>query len=93
MTKDQMIATLKQDGFAHIYEWRDAPGTEYPAHAHKGKVSFFITEGEIEMNVDGKITLVKAGDRMNVPVGISHTAKVGDEGCVFVVGEEIEGDS
>ncbi len=88
-----MMATLKQDGYIHIYEWRDAPGTEYAAHAHKGRVSFFIAEGEIEMNIDGKITMVKAGDRMDVPVGVSHTAKVGDDGCVFIVGEEIEGDS
>ncbi len=89
----EKINILKREGFTHVYEWTDAPGTEYPEHAHKGKVSFFITEGEISMNFSGQETVVSAGDRFDVPVGGMHSAKVGPAGCIFVVGEEIEGDS
>lgn len=87
------INLLKQEGFAHVYEWTDKPNTEYSEHSHKGKVSFYITKGNILMNIDGIHTMVRTGDRMNVPVGVPHTAKVGPEGCTFVVGEEIKGDS
>ncbi len=45
------------------------------------------------MNINDIYTLVKEHDRFDVPVGIPHTAKVGPEGCTFIVGEEIKGDS
>jgi quercetin dioxygenase-like cupin family protein len=89
----EKINKLKQEGFAHVYEWTDEPNTEYPEHSHKGKVSFYVTKGNILMNIDGTHTMVRAEERMDVPVGIPHTAKVGPYGCTFIVGEEIKGDS
>ncbi len=87
--KDELIV----EGFAHVYEWTDEPNTEYLEHAHKGRVSFYITKGSILMILDGVHTIIRQGDRFDVPIGIPHTAKVGDDGCTFIVGEEIEGDS
>ena len=84
---------LKLEGFAHVYTWTDEPGVTYPAHAHKGKVSFFVSAGSITMKLDNNEVLVQTGERMDVPVGEIHTAVVGPDGCTFVVGEEIEGDS
>ena len=84
---------LKEQGFVHIYEWTDEPNTEYPEHSHKGKVTFYIVDGTILMNVDGIHISLRKGDKYDVPVGIPHTAKVGIDGCSFIVGEEIEGDS
>jgi hypothetical protein len=37
--------------------------------------------------------VVRAGERFDVPVGVDHSAVVGDTGWTVVVGEEIEGDS
>lgn len=93
MDKEILKQKLVDKGFPHIYEWHDEPGTEYPAHAHKGKVSIFILDGGLTFWFDdGDITL-KAGDEFDVPIGKEHTAKVGDSGCTFLVGEMIEGDS
>jgi quercetin dioxygenase-like cupin family protein len=83
---------LKDEGFAHVYEWTDSPGTVYPEHAHKGKVSFYIVEGSVTFS-GGINKTVSVGERFDVPIGVPHSAIVGQEGCVFVVGEEIEGDS
>ncbi len=87
------VEQLKSEGFSNVYEWTDKPGATYPAHAHKGRVSFFVTDGSIVMRFDDREVLVKAGERMDVPVGATHTAVVSPKGCTFVVGEEIEGDS
>jgi len=84
---------LKSEGFAHVYDWTDKAGTTYSAHAHKGKVSFYVTLGSIAMKFEDREVIVKTGERMDVPVGATHIAIVGPEGCTFVVGEEIEGDS
>jgi len=39
------------------------------------------------------VATVIAGERFDVPIGTKHSAVVGPEGCDWVVGEEIEGDS
>lgn len=85
--------TLASEGFTHIYEWTDKPDTEYAEHSHEGKVTFYILKGNIRMTIAGISKEVQTGERCDVPIGAPHTAKVGPEGCTFLVGEEIEGDS
>jgi quercetin dioxygenase-like cupin family protein len=84
---------LHAEGFKNIYEWTDEPNTKYPLHAHKGKVAFYVIKGSITMQLEGKTITLNPNDRIDVPVGIEHTGIVGPEGCTYVVGEEIEGDS
>ena len=45
MDKKAFTKKLSDEGFPYIYEWHDEPGTEYPAHAHKGAVCMYILEG------------------------------------------------
>lgn len=92
-TMEDFKKKLKKEGFKHVYEWTDSPGTKYPAHAHNGKVSFYVTKGSMTMNLEGKKVTIIAGERMDVPVGMTHSATVGSQGCTFIVGEEIRDDS
>lgn len=85
---------LQSEGFVHVYEWHDEPETEYPKHQHKGNVSIFIENGDVTFNFsDGTTRGVRRGERFDVPVGLEHTGVVGTEGCDYIVGEMIEGDS
>ena len=90
---ERCIQTLEKEGFTHVYEWSDAPGTEYAAHSHQDKVTIFISEGSIRMDIGGEQKDLRAGDRLDIPPKIPHSAVVGPHGCQFVVGEMIEGDS
>jgi predicted nucleotidyltransferase len=83
---------LKEEGFSHVFDWHDEPNTEYPEHSHKGKVSFYVLKGSVTFSGEINIT-VNSGERFDVPVGVKHSAIVGPDGCDWVVGEEIEGDS
>lgn len=83
---------LRNEGFAHVYEWDDAPGTSYPPHAHKGKVSFYVTYGQVTVTIRDREIVVKEGQRLDIPVGIEHAMEVGPQGCTFIIGEEILGD-
>lgn len=83
---------LQDRGFSYVYEWKDEAGTVYPEHAHKGHVSLYIISGSVTFSGDIQNTLV-AGNRFDVPIEARHTAIVGPEGCEYIVGEEIEGDS
>ena len=87
---DRCMQILEKEGFPTVYEWTDPARTEYPEHAHKGKVSLFVTDGSITFDFEGTIKELKAGDRLDVPVGALHSAIVGDRGWTVVVGEEVE---
>jgi len=83
---------LKQEGFPIVYEWYDKPGTVYENHTHQGKVSCYIIDGSVSFS-GGIERIVSIGERFDVLVGIEHSAKVGENGCQYVVGQEIEGDA
>lgn len=92
LVPDALRLRLKEEGFAHVFDWHDEPNTKYEPHAHKGRVSFYVIRGLVTFS--GGITeTVKAGERFDVPVGVNHSAAVGPDGCDWIVGEEIEGDS
>jgi quercetin dioxygenase-like cupin family protein len=87
---ERCMKTLENEGFASVFEWTDPARTEYPEHAHEGKVSLFVTDGSITFDFEGTLKVLKAGDRFDVPTGKLHSAIVGDRGWVVVVGEEFE---
>jgi hypothetical protein len=95
MNAEFLMQVLKNEGFAHVYEWKDGPGISYEPHAHKGKVSFYIMDGgvTIELLKTKEKIVLKKGDRYDMLPGILHKARVSGEGCEWVVGEEIEGDA
>lgn len=90
---ERCIQTLEREGFPYVYEWKDEPGTTYPVHSHQDKVSMFITEGSLELEFANEKHLLKAGDRFDIPPGVHHSGIVGPNGCQYVVGEMIDGDS
>jgi quercetin dioxygenase-like cupin family protein len=90
---ERYIAQLESEGFPSVYEWQDAPGTVYEEHAHKGKVSLCINDGSITFDFSGKKKELIAPVRFDVPPGVKHSAVVGPQGWIVIIGEEIEGDS
>ena len=40
------------------------------------------------MGTENGVVTLKAGDRMDVPAGTRHWARVGDEGVVYVCGSK-----
>ncbi len=90
--KDYLKKMLQIEEFPIVYEHTDAPGTIYPEHFHKGKVSFFVTYGSVTFSGGIKKT-IKTGERFDVPVGVHHSALVGPDGCDYIVGQEIERDA
>lgn len=90
---ERWIQKFESEGFAQVYEWQDVAGTVYEEHSHKGKVSMFVTDGGITFDFRGEKKEIKAGQRFDVPIGVPHSAVVGPQGWIVIVGEEIEGDS
>ncbi len=89
---ERFIKQLESE-YPHVYEWQDPAGTEYPEHSHQGKVSLYVTDGSITFDIGGETKEVKAGQRLDIAPGVPHSAVVGPQGWIVIVGEEIEGDS
>ena len=92
MNKESLKQQFISEGFPIVYEWTDGPNTEYMEHMHQGNVSFYVTRGEVHF-LTGIERIVKEGERIDVPIGVLHTARVGLDGCDYVIGQEIEGDA
>ena len=90
---ERYIAQLEKDGFSHIYEWQDQAGTVYPEHTHRGRVSICLTDGSITVTLAGSACELAAPSVFEIPVGVPHSATVGPQGAIYIVGEEFEGDS
>ena len=60
-----------------IVENNNAPGVGIPMHIHENEDEVFrILEGEMEFVVEGKTSLLKAGDTIFLPRQVPHSFKV-----------------
>ena len=87
MTEQQWTELLKQEGFANVYVWEDEANFEYPDHTHEKKTVHIILKGQMELNSKGRIQKLSAGQRLDIPAGTTHSAKMGPEGCRYLAGE------
>ncbi len=92
MNIEELKQKLISEHFPIVYEWSDDPNTVYDEHSHKGRVVFYVTKGSVAFS-GGIQKTISVGERIDVPVGVVHTALVGPEGCDYVVGQDIEGDA
>lgn len=82
-----LVAKLKSEGFDFVYEQEDEPNVAYDAHAHPTRTAHIVLRGWIEITADGTAHRLAVGDRFDVPAGAMHSARVGPEGCSYLVGE------
>jgi hypothetical protein len=90
---ERYMQKFEKEGFVSVYEHQDPAGAEYPEHSHKGKVSLFVTDGSITFDFNGEKKEIEATQRFDIPANTPHSAVVGPEGWIVIIGEEIEGDS
>ena len=79
---------LQKEGFGHIFVWEDGPSSYYPDHAHAGPTSHIILAGEMTLTMEGRPRTFRAGERCDVPAEARHSARMGPQGCRYLVGEK-----
>ena len=80
---------LRQEGFRRVFTWRDAPHAFYPDHTHASDTAHVILEGEMTLTAGGATRTYTAGERPpDIPAGAVHSARMGPDGCHYVVGEK-----
>jgi quercetin dioxygenase-like cupin family protein len=86
--EEEFREQLRRQGFSRVYVWQDAPGAFYPDHTHEGLTGHIILDGEMTLSMRGKSKTYRAGDRCDVPAGAVHAARMGPEGCRYMIGEK-----
>ncbi len=64
------------------YPWSNAPGDVYEAHHHGYDKVIYVVRGSIAFGLpdEGRRVTLRAGDRLELPAGVTHNAVVGPEG-------------
>lgn len=88
MTASEWEKKLRAEGFNHIFTWGDGPDAFYPEHTHAGTTAHVILSGEMTLTVDSETRTYKAGERCDVPARAVHAARMGPQGCRYIVGEK-----
>ena len=79
---------LQSGGFLHTYVWQDEPNASYPDHTHAVETAHIVLEGEMTLMHGGATQTYGAGERCDVPSGAVHSARMGQRGCRYLIGEK-----
>lgn len=80
---------LHQEGFRHVYVWRDSANAFYSDHTHPVDTAHIILDGEMTLTCGGLAKTYTAGERPpDVPAGAVHSARMGPSGCRYLIGEK-----
>ena len=73
----QLATTIASDkdtgGLLEVIILSGGKGASFPLHRHrKAHESFFVLDGQLELSIDGKKSLLSRGDYANIPPGLPH---------------------
>lgn len=75
LTEQAMKLKLENRGFV-VNRYVYPHGTYFPDHTHNVDKIDAVFSGEFEMNIEGRIFVLKAGDCISVPKSTVHNARV-----------------
>jgi len=88
MDEKKLTEQLRSEGFGHTFVWQDGADAFYPDHTHASETAHIILAGEMTLTMDGQAATYRAGDRCDVPAGAVHSARMGPQGCRYLIGEK-----
>jgi mannose-6-phosphate isomerase-like protein (cupin superfamily) len=88
MSHAQLEEQLHAEGFHHTYVWQDRPNACYSDHTHPSETAHIILEGEMNLTMAGQSRTYRAGERCDIPAGAVHSARMGPQGCRYLIGEK-----
>ncbi len=82
----ECLSRLRQEGY-DVYVWEDPPLAYYPEHVHPQDEVRWVVRGSITIGFpDGTACELRPGDRLDVPAGTVHWARIGPAGVRYVCG-------
>jgi quercetin dioxygenase-like cupin family protein len=88
MNLSELEKQLRSEDFRHTYVWEDGPGKFYSEHTHPVETAHIILDGEMTFIMGDQSTTYHVGERCDVPAGAVHAARMGPNGCRYLIGEK-----
>ena len=88
MEEKALSEQLHAEGFTHTFVWQDGPDAYYPDHTHATETAHIVLAGELALTINGEMRRYGVGERCDVPAGALHSARMGPEGCRYLIGEK-----
>ncbi len=85
-TETALQAALARAGF-EAFAWTDTPDVRYGPHSHDHDECICLVSGKILFGANGRDFSLRPGDRLILPKGTLHTARVGSHGATYLIGE------
>lgn len=81
---EEELRTSLEDQQLKVYHWSNAPEDVYASHTHGYHKVICVVKGSIRFDFPTRHETLnlKAGDRLDLPAGIRHSAIVGPEGVI-----------
>ena len=86
MNEEEIMRMLMNEGYKEVYIQQDGSHKFYPEHSH-GQTTLIVLEGTMWVKMNRETILLTPGKRLDIPANVIHEAKMGLEGCTYVVGE------
>lgn len=82
-TQTQLWNLMTDEGLTP-YSWSNGPLDVYSAHSHSYNKVIYVVQGSITFGLPelGKQLSLNAGDRLDLPAGTVHDARVGAQGVI-----------
>ncbi len=80
-SEEAVYALLAAEGL-EARLWSNGPFDQYPPHEHDYHKVLYVLFGSISFGVEGRTLVLRAGDRLDLPAGTVHDARVGEAGVV-----------
>lgn len=79
--EEELRERMKAEGLVP-YVWSNAPGDRYAGHRHSYDKVIYVVSGTIEFGLEEleESVWLHPGDRLDLPSGVLHDARVGQEG-------------
>ncbi len=80
-TKETLQEELEEQELK-VYSWSNGPGYVYPGHTHSYHKVLYVVEGSIKFECPTRheVFQLKAGDKLELPSGVRHSAVAGPDG-------------
>ncbi len=88
MEVEELKEKLEQDGYRHVCVIEDPPNKFYKNHAHLADTAHIILEGQMTLFLETGEKTAREGERFDVPKGDIHSAKIGPNGCKYIIGDK-----
>jgi quercetin dioxygenase-like cupin family protein len=87
LSEAALLRQMENEGM-RSYRWSNNPGDTYAAHEHDYHKVIFVIRGSITFILPdtGEEAALHPGDRLDLPAGVRHEARVGPQGVVCIEG-------